>query len=319
MSVSKRYLTLMIIPHNEDRVRELNISRPLIWGLCGALTLCFCALIFYAFGYYLQLNREVHLAVLKSENTELKHQLGRFKSRMKGLRKEVDELTDTDRMMRAWVSFTEPGGEVRQMGVGGEEVQSPPWDTRVSYATSQTLTDAYTDLDQLIREAGFLRTSFDSIATYLQQDEHKRRHMPSILPIPEGVECWRSSPFGYRIDPFTGQREFHNGLDIAGRLGTPIIATADGVVDKVAKDKYLGYYVAISHGSKVRRVYGHLIGRPSGLRIGQRVKRGDQIGSMGQSGRATASHVHYSVIIKRRAVEPMRYIFERRKALSAVY
>ena len=317
--MSKRYLTLMIIPHNEDRVRELNISRPFIWGLCGALALCFCALIFYAFGYYLQLNQEVHLAVLETENAELKHQLGRFQKRMKGLRGQIEELTDTDRMMRAWVSFTEPGEEVRRMGVGGEEVQSPPWDTRVSYATSQSLTNTYTDLDQIIREAAFLKTSFDSIAAYLQHDELKRRHMPSILPIPDGVECWRSSPFGYRIDPFTGQREFHNGLDIAGRQGTPIIATADGVIDKVMKDKYLGYYVAISHGSGVRTIYGHLMGRPSGLRKGQRVKRGDQIGSMGQSGRATAPHVHYSVIIKKRAVEPMRYIFEGRKALSAIY
>ncbi len=316
--MSKKYLTLMVIPHNEDRIRELNVSRPFLWGLSTLLVLSLCALVFYTIGYYIQLNREVRLATLQTENEELKVQFERVQRMLKTFQGQVDELTQTDRMMRAWASFSEPGEDIRKVGVGGISEETSLWESRLSFETEALVSQTYASLDQLVREASFLKTSFDSVASFLENDAEARSHMPTILPVSADYECWYSSGFGYRPDPFTGRRHFHNGLDIAGRRGTPILAAADGVIANVAFDKHLGYYVAITHGSGLRTVYGHLQRNSSPLKKGQKVKRGEVIGKMGKSGRATAPHLHYSVSRNKKAIDPKLYIFDQRK-LSSIY
>ncbi len=315
--MSKKYLTLLVIPHNEDRIRELNISRTFFWGLLTVCVISLCALIFHAIGYYIQLNREIEFSVLQTENEELKVQFERVQKRLKTLRNQVDGLTQIDRKLRAWVSFSEPGEDVRKMGAGGISEEVPLWENRVSYETSALLTQTHTDLDQLLREARFLQTSFDSIRSYMTQNEQERRHLPSILPLPPDAEYWYSSGFGWRTDPFTGRRQFHKGLDIAGHKGTDILATADGVVKKVGRDKLLGWYVSIDHGSGLSTLYAHLLKRPP-VKKTQKVQRGGVIGKMGNSGRSTAPHLHYAVNRDKLAKNPKLYIFDKR-TLSVIY
>lgn len=313
--MGKKYLTLMVIPHNEDRVREFNISRPLIWGISSALILSFCALVFYTVDYYLAMHRKVEFASLKVENAEMAKQLDRLQEKLSIIRHQVDDLTETDQRMRAWVSLSEPGEDVRQMGVGGITEASPSWEGHLSFESGQRVAQTDVVLDQLLREAHFLKASFDTIASLLASSEEERLHTPSILPIPVEADWWYSSPFGYRTDPFTGLRQFHNGLDIAGHMGTDILATADGRIEKVAHDRLLGWYVAIDHGRGVRTVYGHMQkGIP--VKKGQQVKRGDVIGKMGNSGRTTAPHVHYAVHRNRKALNPRKYILEQRSTVS---
>ncbi len=317
--MSKRYLTVMVIPHNEDRVWELNVSRPFLWGLLGLLTISFGALVFYMVGYHMRLNRETELVVLKTENEELTYQQERLQRKLYSLRGEVNDLTETDRMMRAWVDFSEPGDDLRKMGVGGIPEGSPAWEGRVSYRTGEILNQTFTDLDQLVREAQFLKTSFDSIASVLSTNDKMRRHTPSIWPVPPDAGCYQSSGFGYRQDPFTGTKEFHRGLDIAGRKNTDILSTADGVVFAVGQHKYLGWYISINHEFGFRTTYGHLLKKPT-LKEGQQVTRGQVIGKMGHSGRATAPHVHYMVSHRRGnsefAVDPKHYIYDKRNMSS---
>ena len=128
--------------------------------------------------------------------------------------------------------------------------------------------------------------------------------------MPPGTKVWPSSRYGYRTDPFTGRREFHNGIDYAGRLGDDIIVTADGVVKAVGKDRRLGYFVTVNHGNTFRTVYGHLKSRPP-VTKGQQVKRGDVIGKIGNTGRSTGPHLHYSVIRNGKSQNPKNYIFAR--------
>jgi murein DD-endopeptidase MepM/ murein hydrolase activator NlpD len=307
--MSEKFLTLMIIPHNESHIREFNVSRPHLWGICAALTLCLCALIFYTVGYYVKQHREGQFFVLQTENAELKKQFERVQESLGELRYTVDDLTDTDRMMRAWTSLSEPGQEVRQMGAGGGSDEPPDWEGRVSFETVELFSETYANMDQLLRETRFLETSFDSMVAILSRNERIRNHTPSISPV--RGQSWLSSGFGYRPDPFTGQRQFHNGLDIAGRSGTEIVATANGMVARVGKDKQLGFYVAIDHQIGYRTVYGHLKSWPT-VKKGQEIKRGEVVGKMGRSGRATATHVHYSVVQNKRAANPAFYIFDQK-------
>jgi murein DD-endopeptidase MepM/ murein hydrolase activator NlpD len=137
----------------------------------------------------------------------------------------------------------------------------------------------------------------------LDQLEQGAIAIPSIKPVREANF---TSGFGVRADPFRRRAAMHAGVDLAGPVGTPIYATADGIV---ARSEYSGAYgnlVELNHGQGIQTRYAHmsrLIARP-----GQRVKRGDLIGLMGSTGRSTGSHLHYEVRIDGRAVNPIPFM-----------
>jgi murein DD-endopeptidase MepM/ murein hydrolase activator NlpD len=127
--------------------------------------------------------------------------------------------------------------------------------------------------------------------------------IPSINP----VEVMRkTSHFGYRTDPFQGRRKNHKGLDIAGPIGTPIYATADGIVGRAQWVSGYGKYIELEHGNAIQTRYGHL----SAMNVysGQRVRKGDVIGFMGSTGRSTGSHLHYEVRIAGEPVNPSSFL-----------
>ncbi len=115
-----------------------------------------------------------------------------------------------------------------------------------------------------------------------------------------------SSGFGVRTDPFRGYAAMHAGIDMPAAIGTPIHATADGIVGRAEWSNGYGKLIAIEHGKGVETRYGHLsqiLVEPN-----QRVKRGDVIGLMGSTGRSTGSHLHYEVRIDGRAINPMPFL-----------
>jgi murein DD-endopeptidase MepM/ murein hydrolase activator NlpD len=132
---------------------------------------------------------------------------------------------------------------------------------------------------------------------------------PSILPVAvEGY--WFSSGFGWRRSPFTGLKEFHDGLDISSRKGTPIIAPAAGRVVKIAYHRYRGKYLQLDHGRQCITTFAHLSG--FNVNHGQKVERGDVIAYMGSTGRSTGSHLHYKIEIMEKVVNPKHYILNAR-------
>jgi murein DD-endopeptidase MepM/ murein hydrolase activator NlpD len=130
---------------------------------------------------------------------------------------------------------------------------------------------------------------------------------PSILPV-ELKNPVISSGFGWRKSPFTNKREFHAGIDIIGRTGTPVVAPAAGVVINAGQDRWLGKYLVLQHSEELKTIYGHL--HEVSVSKGGRVRRGDLIGRVGNTGLSTSSHLHYSVLERNRAVNPMQYILE---------
>ncbi len=126
--------------------------------------------------------------------------------------------------------------------------------------------------------------------------------LPSIFP----VEGRFMGPFGMRTDPFSGEGAFHKGIDISAPTGTPVHATADGVVIFSAMESGFGRLVVIDHGGGMQTYYAHL----SRFKVyaGQEVRRGDEIGLVGSSGRTTAPHLHYEVHLGGNAVNPSAYL-----------
>jgi murein DD-endopeptidase MepM/ murein hydrolase activator NlpD len=117
---------------------------------------------------------------------------------------------------------------------------------------------------------------------------------------------WVTSGFGFRTDPFTGLNQMHEGLDISNRVGTPVVATADGIVSDTGKDLIHGNMLVISHGFGMTSSYSHL--SKITVRVGQKVKRGDKVAEVGNTGRTTGPHLHYEVKLNGIAANPMRYI-----------
>lgn len=117
---------------------------------------------------------------------------------------------------------------------------------------------------------------------------------------------WQSSPFGRRVDPFSGKLAWHEGLDFAGRKGDPVTAAAAGVVVFAGHRSGYGRLVEINHGNGYVTRYGH--NHEIEVAVGDLVRRGDRIASMGSSGRSTGPHVHFEVLRDGRQVDPSTYI-----------
>jgi murein DD-endopeptidase MepM/ murein hydrolase activator NlpD len=146
--------------------------------------------------------------------------------------------------------------------------------------------------------------SFEDLVEGLEGKRHRLASTPSIWP----TEGWVTSGYGYRISPFTGRRNFHAGLDIASNFGTPILAPARGRVVFAGRKGPLGKTLVIDHGFGLRTSYGHTAELL--VKKGEEVERGQRIAAVGSTGRSTGPHVHYSVEVKDRSVNPLNYIFE---------
>lgn len=127
-----------------------------------------------------------------------------------------------------------------------------------------------------------------------------------VWPFSEDVQQRISSPFGYRIHPVTGRRAFHAGVDIAVARGTPVLATHEGVVEKVTTHKNLGRYVMVRHSDDEYSMYGHL--SAWNVDEGDSVVPGDVVGKVGSTGRSTGPHLDYSIRRNGKPVNPMKHL-----------
>jgi murein DD-endopeptidase MepM/ murein hydrolase activator NlpD len=153
-----------------------------------------------------------------------------------------------------------------------------------------------------LEDYNFLRSS-SSLA--LQSRSALRMNMasqPSLWP----VDGRLMGPFGQRLDPFSGEGEFHTGVDLSAPAGTPARATADGLVVRAEWSGGYGRLVVVDHGGGIQTYYAHL--SRFYVSTGQEVRRGDAVGAVGSSGRATAPHLHYEVRLGGNPVNPYRYL-----------
>jgi murein DD-endopeptidase MepM/ murein hydrolase activator NlpD len=136
--------------------------------------------------------------------------------------------------------------------------------------------------------------------------------VPAGMPV-GGVRM--SSSYGMRNHPVLGGRRSHNGVDLAGPTGTPVYATADGIVGKAERFGSYGKYIQIEHGGEMETRFAHLSGY--NVVAGQRVRKGDLIGYIGSTGRSTGPHLHYEVRIAGEAVDPRPYMVADAGGLAA--
>jgi murein DD-endopeptidase MepM/ murein hydrolase activator NlpD len=165
------------------------------------------------------------------------------------------------------------------------------------------LPDFLSMLDELSVEMEDRGQKLSVLDTLLMDRNLHDRVMPSGSPVKNG---WVSSGYGKRADPFTGKKEFHKGLDLAGKEGSLVLSVGDGIVTWVGKRTGYGNLVEITHGNGYVTRYGH--NEKLLVAVGDIVKKGQQIAVLGSTGRSTGPHVHYEVVHNGQQVNPSKYL-----------
>jgi murein DD-endopeptidase MepM/ murein hydrolase activator NlpD len=191
---------------------------------------------------------------------------------------------------------------VKARAMGGN-TGTPPAAAQPSYA--RTLTALANPEDTF----GLLRTvlaGLDSSLSLVRRAVEKRNALAAATPSIWPAHGWLTSRMGNRVDPMTGGDDFHAGLDIAGDKGQPVFATAAGTVTSADYHGNYGNFVTIDHGYGLETRYGHL--QSFEVKKGAKVQRGDIIGRVGATGRATGAHLHYEVLANGALLNPLRLL-----------
>lgn len=225
-------------------------------------------------------------------------ELGEFKDQMLTLKKFNNRL-------RVMANLEKPASDGEAFGVGGPETDNVGLGLSVATsARERQLQSMRRDLDQMVTESELQRELQQELANFLQERRSILASTPAVWP----VRGWVTSGFGYRVSPFTGKRAFHAGIDISSRMGTAIVAPADGVITFRGRQGGFGKMLAINHGHGIVTRYGHL--KDYKVNVGQKVKRGQIIGLLGNSGRSTGPHLHYEVLLSGVPTNPRYYIID---------
>ena len=194
--------------------------------------------------------------------------------------------------------------DVRNAGFGGVN----RYKNLEGFNNSELVINTTKKVDELTKATVIQSKSLDDVIALAKKKDQFLSAIPAIQPVKNEDLKRMASGFGYRSDPFTKIRKFHYGMDFSARTGTPIYATGDGVVLKADRSlSGYGNHIEIKHGFGYVTLYAHLIAYK--CRPGQRVKRGDIIGLVGNTGRSQGPHLHYEVIKDGEKVNPMDFYY----------
>ncbi len=309
----KKRFTLLIYDNTGAfvKLRLFSASAVRLMGVLAVGTVLVIGFFIYNYIHLKRIHPGIHklqkeIAALKDVIKGRDQQIASFRTKIDALELKLIKLAQLEQKIRS-VAGGHPGMEdLSNYGIGGdfsedpglriEEIQEPLTDDELI----QSLNEAVDRLDKATLERS---EEFNALWATLKEIEQIQNSTPSIRPIEGG---WVSSRFGYRKDPFNGRQEFHAGLDLADRLGTPVKATADGTVTYTGSKGLLGDSVIIDHGFGISTTYGHL--SKITVKAGQTVRRGQVIGRVGNSGRSTGPHLHYEVRLNNIPVNPANYM-----------
>lgn len=266
-------ITIMLVPHS--RSASLSIKIP---SVVFALLL-----VFVCIGMVYTISLTVHVFdyyVMKQKYTYMSNQFQSMQTTIHSLKQSELEFK-------------------RLFSLGSKK--------KVLDAVKQEESDGSIDVDELKRQISESMKSVSEIKSYLAKEQNTYRATPQGWP----VDGKFSSGFGMRVHPQTGQKLFHSGVDLSAPTGTPVHATADGIVSFADWSKGNGKIVVIEHGHELSTVYAH--NSRIDVKAGQTVKRGQVIAATGATGNATGPHVHYEVWKGGYYVNPTSYLGERTK------
>lgn len=308
--MAKQY-TVLFIDDKGNPVRESLVSKRSIRFL---ITIAVIFIGVCAAGTYRYVNmhkalsdKDTLLARIAQQSSAIedqRNQLQSFAHEINNLKSSLVALNDFESKIRIMANLEHKPDQASLFAMGGSMPDDLDPNLPLNQDHDRLVREMHDHIEHVQQASTVQGNSFESLMKSLESKRNLLAATPSLRP----TKGWFSSTFGYRVSPFTGRKEFHKGLDIANKEGTPIIAPADGVVTFSAKKWLIGNMISIDHGYGMVTRYGHVSKMLK--KKGNRVKRGDVIALMGNTGRSTGPHLHYEVRLNGVPVNPVKYILD---------
>ncbi len=301
----RRY-TIVVADRQTGAVRRITIRlRP----VALALVVVLAAPVLAGLALRLTAISEVeHLrvanATLSQENSSYREATGTLATQIESLQSAINELGIRARLDPVSARAMEKlPTNIRNRAAGGTSAEGAAAMLTADVASSPlSFASAERTFGLLKNVLSGLESHLNIVRSKVESREALMKATPSIWPI----HGWLSASFGMRPDPFTGERDFHPGLDISADKGTPILATADGMVELAAPSGDYGNLVVVNHGYGIVTRYGHL--SKFSVWTGKHVTRGEVLGYVGATGRATGPHLHYEILTNGKLMNPMQLL-----------
>ncbi len=288
--MGKRF-TIFLVPDDNQQIRRFHLSRSLFFVGLGSCVLLLGVFAFLLYRHWSVSLDYAELQRLRVVNGEQRQSLNLLALNIDDLRQDMVELSATEARLRqlAELESATPLAPVAMGGIPESE-------------SERDLGDLQQRINQLQVAIDLRRQSQEDVRNLLNDQVSINRATPQGWP----VKGWLTSYFGMRKSPYTGRRSMHEGLDIAASTGTSVVATADGVIVRVGYSASYGKMVMVDHGYGFRTLYGH--NSKNVVKVGQRVKRGDKVAEVGNTGRSTGSHVHYEILLNSVPIDPRAFL-----------
>lgn len=343
----KKGFKIIVIRDGKFELREFHIKPYAIPIIIAGLLVPFIAfyLILSSFNFFnssnyqdivnsqaetiekLELKNKMQAEKIGNFETTIEAKISENKNALKNLDSKLKENQKrSDKLVKVLFNTEGLSKETRKVGSGGQDsiVLDKPFD-------SSSLNKLYDETRLLSKQIDKVKKQINLEELYVSKIEDRFfsnisywNALPSRMPLNIKRGIYISSYYGYRDDPIDGKRRFHAGDDYSANrekvkdwIGTPVRATANGVITKAHFDNRFGNYIEIDHGYGFKTVYAHL--NNMSVKKGEKVFRGQEIGGVGNTGRSTAAHLHYEVKRNNKTLDPRQYYMYNYKLEDLVY
>jgi len=324
----------MVIPDRKSKVRKIVIAASYLKLLIclSAVVAILIAAVFVDYGSLL--SQSIENKRLHTENAELRQQFQVVEEKLNSVEATLDRIKTFSTKLKLITAVNDPDralnlamGPVSKTEKAVEELkesveQRAPASRILDEPLFKPKSLQELTAGELAREEDHdyakLSVRLDQVAKVTQLREQgvmelweflqDRSALLSATPSMKPAAGWYTSTFGYRVSPYTDKPMMHEGLDIAASPGTPVYAPADGVVSFSGYDAGYGKLIVIDHGYGVETRYGH--NSELHVKVGQKVRRGERIAAVGNTGRSTGPHLHYEIRVNGEPTDPVKYILE---------
>jgi murein DD-endopeptidase MepM/ murein hydrolase activator NlpD len=326
-----RSYTILLVPDRDAKVKKVRLEhRTLVrGGICLGVVLV--GLTVMVAHYFSVVGRVAENALIRAENLELQNRWVEAEQKFKHINEELDRVKRLNANLRYITRLNDPERKLALGPIerprGGQELVGGGAQPDVNHASAlATEPPMYADgsgkptavggheadrdkdllkqLDELGSKVKAQEKEARVLKSYFEDQQALLASAPSIWP----VRGWVTSDFTVRLDPYTGERVMHEGLDIAAGMGSKVRAPADGTVVFSGVEGGYGRVIVLDHGYGLKTRYGHLL--KTDVKVGDKIKRGQPIAQVGNSGRSTGPHLHYEVRVNGVADNPRKFILE---------
>jgi murein DD-endopeptidase MepM/ murein hydrolase activator NlpD len=304
--LSNESFTLIVVPDRHADVRRFKLQKR--WLLQGASVIVVVMVVAAVMvGHYLSVVGSAREnPALREDNLKLRSELAVIREQLDHVSGTIERVERFDQKLRAMTLLSDPQRNLAMGPTEPQPLQGQGGDTNQFVRSQQAASPQALSqkLDKISAEATRQEQSLQELQAYFAEQKSLLASVPSIWP----TRGWVTSDFGSRLDPYTSERVMHAGLDIAGPHGKEIVAPADGTVVFAGLEGGYGNVLVVDHGYGIKTRYGHLAAIK--VKAGEKLKRGDTIAAMGNTGRSTGPHLHYEVRVNGIAQNPRKFILD---------